>query len=594
MTPGHPVSNLSINQMKKIILLSVFLFVPFISSWTQEINIPLLQVSNPQNTFVAIIGNENYQEYYSDYTPNALHAIYDAERFKQYLIRYLNIPERNISFYSDATTTHIKLYLSKLGRQAEKAGNQGELIFYFSGKYVEGGIFGNISLLPLDVLETDPVFAVTTDEVFRKLESSPAKRITVLFDATLSNVSRSWSLLNDGGKPFIPAKGKQYKKIKAYITDLNKQSFDKETIAIHPEISVAQKESVPDNTPPVIFITTPDLSVSDKTIVENKDILIRGKAEDKSGIYEVAVNGEEAHLKSDGSFQAKVLLGMGENRITVQALDPKRNIGSKTLIIERIPGKLDKTKQVPGNKVEPDETGSSTKTRYYALLIGINDYEDPLINDLDNPVNDTKKLYEILKTGYSFNEEDITMLVNATREDIISSFDKLETKLTENDNLLVFYAGHGYWDEKTGKGYWFPADAKYNNTANWIRNSTISGYISGIRSKHTLLIADACFSGGIFKTRAAFSGASRAINRLHELPSRKAMTSGTLKEVPDKSVFIYYLTKNLQENQEEFLPAEKLFFGFKSAVLNNSENIPQFGVIKNAGDEGGDFIFIKR
>ncbi|NQU80512.1 MAG: caspase family protein [Bacteroidetes bacterium] len=580
--------------MKKIILLTVFLFVPFISSWTQEVNIPLLQVSDPQNTFVAIIGNENYQEYYSDYTPNALHAIYDAERFKQYLINYLNIPERNISFYSDATTTHIKLYLSKLGRQAEKAGNRGELIFYFSGKYVEGGIFGNISLLPLDVLETDPAFAVTADEVFRKLESSPAKRITVLFDATLSTVSRSWSLLNDGGKPYNIDKEKRYAKIKAFITDLNKQSFDKETIAIHPEISVPQKESVPDNTPPVIFITTPDLSVSDKTIVEDKDILIRGKAEDKSGIYEVSVNGEEAHLESDGSFQAKVLLGMGENKITVQALDPKRNIGSKALIIERIPGELDKTKQVPGNKVEPDEDGSSTKTRYYALLIGINDYEDPAITSLDNPLNDSRKLYEILKTSYSFNEEDIILLLNAKREEIITALDKLETKLTENDNLLIFYAGHGYWDEKTGKGYWYPADAKYNNTANWIRNSTISGYISGIKSKHTLLIADACFSGGIFKTRAAFSGASRAINRIYELPSRKAMTSGTLKEVPDESIFLYYLIKNLQENQEEFLSAEKLFFSFKPAVLNNSENIPQFGVIKNAGDEGGDFIFLKR
>jgi len=580
--------------MKKIVLLTVFLFVPFISSLTQEINIPWLQVSDPQNTFVAIIGNESYQEYRSDFTPNALHAIYDAERFKQYLIRYMNIPERNISFYTDATTTHIKLYLSKLGKQTEKAGNRGELIFYFSGKYVEDEPGGDISLLPLDVIETDPAFAVTADEVFRKLESSPAKRITVLFDATLSNVSRSWSLLNDGGKPFIPFDGKQYKKIKAYITDLNKQSFDKVTIVIHPEITATQKESAPDSTPPVIFITTPDLSVSGKTIVEDKDILISGKAEDESGIYEVSVNGEEAHLESDGSFRGKVLLAMGENRITVQALDPKRNICSKTLIIIRIPGKLDKTKQVPGIKVEPDEDDSSTKTRYYALLIGINDYEDLAITDLDNPVNDTKKLYEILKTGYSFSEEDITILVNATREEIISSLDKFETKLTENDNLLIFYAGHGYWDEKTGKGYWFPSDAKYNNTANWIRNSTISGYISGIESKHTLLIADACFSGGIFKTRAAFSGASRTINRIYELPSRKAMTSGTLNEVPDESIFLYYLTKNLQENQEEFLPAEKLFFGFKPAVLNNSQNIPQFGVIKNTGDEGGNFIFVRK
>ena len=72
------------------------------------------------------------------------------------------------------------------------------------------------------------------------------------------------------------------------------------------------------------------------------------------------------------------------------------------------------------------------------------------------------------------------------------------------------------------------------------------------------------------------------------------MTSGTLKVVPDKSVFLQYLTKRLSENDETYLASEQLFFSFKTAVLNNSQNIPQFGEISNAGDEGGDFIFIKR
>ena len=85
-----------------------------------------------------------------------------------------------------------------------------------------------------------------------------------------------------------------------------------------------------------------------------------------------------------------------------------------------------------------------------------------------------------------------------------------------------------------------------------------------------------------------------AIQRLYDLPSRKAMTSGTLKEVPDKSVFVEYLAKRLEENLKKYLPSEQLFFSFKPAVLNNSDNVPQFGIIKNAGDEGGDFIFIRR
>ena len=166
--------------------------------------------------------------------------------------------------------------------------------------------------------------------------------------------------------------------------------------------------------------------------------------------------------------------------------------------------------------------------------------------------------------------------------------------VTENDNLLIFFAGHGYWDEKMKQGYWLPADASYDNSVDWIRNSTIQGYIGSINSKHTLLIADACFSGGIFKTRKAFNDASEGINKLYELSSRKAMTSGTLKEVPDESVFLKYLVKRLNENPEKYISAQDLFTSFRTAVLNNSPNVPQYGTIKDTGDEGGDFIFIKQ
>jgi len=59
------------------------------------------------------------------------------------------------------------------------------------------------------------------------------------------------------------------------------------------------------------------------------------------------------------------------------------------------------------------------------------------------------------------------------------------------------------------------------------------------------------------------------------------MTSGTLKEVPDKSVFLLYLNKRLIENSQEYISAEELFSSFKIAVLNNSPNIPQYGEIKD-------------
>lgn len=76
------------------------------------------------------------------------------------------------------------------------------------------------------------------------------------------------------------------------------------------------------------------------------------------------------------------------------------------------------------------------------------------------------------------------------------------------------------------------------------------------------------------------------------MTSRKGMTSGTLTEVPDESPFLKYLVKRLNENNQKYLPAEILFTSLKTAVINNSKQVPQYGEIQDAGDEGGDFIFI--
>lgn len=236
-----------------------------------------------------------------------------------------------------------------------------------------------------------------------------------------------------------------------------------------------------------------------------------------------------------------------------------------------------------------------TPPKYKAIIIGINTYKDGKIASLDNPEKDANSLSEILTTYYSFEKEDVHLLLSPSREMLIEKFDEVMEKSTEKDHILIFYAGHGHWNSRRKTGYWLPSDAKAKSTANWVRNSTIKEYVASFRAKHVLLISDACFSGSIFKSRgAAFDDADKAIKSLESLPSRKAMTSGTLKEVPDESVFVKYLQKRLVNNQEKYISARGLFDSFRVAVMNNSENVPQFGVINQTGDEGGDFIFMKR
>ena len=237
---------------------------------------------------------------------------------------------------------------------------------------------------------------------------------------------------------------------------------------------------------------------------------------------------------------------------------------------------------------------STTTHRYFALLIAVEEYTDPAIASLSEPLKDANKLKEVLKSKYTFEDQDITILKNPTFEDLNVAFEDLSKKIEPTDFLLIFYAGHGYFDEKTNIGYWLPADAQEKNRAKWFRNSALVENIGAINSKHTLLIADACFSGGIFKTRAPFNNANADIANMIKRPSRKAMTSGSLTTVPDKSVFMKYLLKALDENNNQYLPSEDLFDDVRLSMKNNSDTKPLYGEIQNVGDEGGNFVLIKR
>lgn len=356
-----------------------------------------------------------------------------------------------------------------------------------------------------------------------------------------------------------------------------------------PVISPSGNEDSPnrnirDISPPRIKIISPQLDSNSTTHISTSNIYLIGRITDESGIQSFLINDSIIIPDENGFFQQSYILAEGLNPIKIDASDEYTNSVSKFLYLIN-----DGTNETIVNADEFDVAG-----KYYGLIIGIDNYSDPGLIDLDHPISDATLLYSTLFGNYMFEPENLTLLKDPTRADIIMNLDKLSNQLAENDNLLIFYAGHGYWDEVKETGYWLPADANLFSSVNWIRNSTIQDFVDDISTKHTLLITDACFAGSIFKTRGAFYDASIAVNKLYSLSSRKAMTSGTLKEVPDESVFIEYFMKRLLDNDKKYLSVSELYYSIQEAVLNNSPNIPQYGVIQDTGDEGGDFIFIKR
>lgn len=242
-----------------------------------------------------------------------------------------------------------------------------------------------------------------------------------------------------------------------------------------------------------------------------------------------------------------------------------------------------------------ENLGITKLPKYHALIVGVSVYQNngPTLPNLEMPAKDAEKLYNVLTERYSFDPQYVTLLKNPTEEEIINQFHRLAEEVGEKDNVLIFYAGHGFYDKARDFGYWLPSDAKIDSRSAWIPNSTIKDYIGAIKSKHTLLITDACFGGSIFKTRSVTSLIKR-FSEIYRDNSRKALTSGNLSEVPDNSIFLKYLIKMLEENNDVFLPSTTLFSRIYEPITNNTVTQPLHGVIQGAGDEGGDFVFIKK
>jgi hypothetical protein len=339
--------------------------------------------------------------------------------------------------------------------------------------------------------------------------------------------------------------------------------------------------NAPDVEKPEIILLSPMFEDDYYYKSDESEVEIVGKASDNNKVILVTANSRICDLDEQGVFRTSVELLPGQNRFKIRAIDGSNNIKDHFILLNYTPPVLSLRERIEKNAV------------YYGLLIGINRYKDPGFNDLKEPINDCRNLYKILHENYFFKEENLILLENATRSEMIRTLGQLAEKITPEDNLLIFFAGHGTMDEKSENGYWLPSNADRNDKSDWVRNSTILDILQEINSRHTLVIADACFSGAILTNRSPNRAEEFAYKQYYDLPSRKAMTSGTNTVVPDRSPFAKYLLEHLEKNTQTFLTSQELFNSFNLAVINNSKALPQFGNIEDVGDQGGDFIFFR-
>ena len=230
--------------------------------------------------------------------------------------------------------------------------------------------------------------------------------------------------------------------------------------------------------------------------------------------------------------------------------------------------------------------------RYTALIIGNNNYEH--LPSLKTAQNDTKEVAKILKEKYGFT---IKILLDAKRSDILLELNNLRRDLTNQDNLLIYYAGHGWLDKEADEGYWLPIDAEKENMLAWVSNSSITASIRALKAKHVLVIADSCFSGKLARGIHIVNKTPGYLYRLSQKKARCVISSGGLEPVIDSggkgdhSVFASAFLDALIENNG-IMDSAQLFNSLRRPVMLNSDQTPEYSDIRKAGHEGGEFLFV--
>jgi hypothetical protein len=217
---------------------------------------------------------------------------------------------------------------------------------------------------------------------------------------------------------------------------------------------------------------------------------------------------------------------------------------------------------------------------------------------LDTSQNDAIKTDEMLSRKYGFKTK---VLLNAKRYDILIALSELQKKLTENDSLLIYYAGHSQLDDK-GNGYWIPVDGEKDGKANWIQNLRITDILNVTSAKHVLVVADS-YSGALTLSSVARLPAGisdedrdKQLKDMVEKRSRTVLTSGSLHPVKSgggsQSLFAIAFLEVLRANNE-VLTGLRLYQEVSARVTHAAVGqAPQYAPIQFAGHEAGDFVFV--
>ncbi|MDD2722292.1 MAG: caspase family protein [Gallionella sp.] len=315
---------------------------------------------------------------------------------------------------------------------------------------------------------------------------------------------------------------------------------------------------------------------------------ISGSITRRDGLFQFSVNGIPTSVRGDGTYRVKLPVTMGKNDVNLMAIyENPFKVVSNTVSVE----------------FKPEGVGRAGNS--YALIIANQDYTDTSWPKLETPLWDAKELAQLLSEKYGFKTsmqmpdgKAVSLLLNnASKTAILETLHKLRAGVGVNDQLLIFYAGHGAVEGKFG--FWVPVDANAGDYT-WVSSNDITMQLGQMQAKHILIVSDSCYSGTLLRDKnQAESLRGKTIEQLDSRLSRELLSSGGNEPVADKggkghSVFARAFLEALRGRKSTQFTVSDVYAEIREMTSGNAQQIPQYSIIRDSGHDGGAFVFTAR
>jgi TPR repeat protein len=375
-------------------------------------------------------------------------------------------------------------------------------------------------------------------------------------------------------------------------------------------IDPTQKGPAPPGTKPQLKIIAPEKLAMTRAGVLAAPLLsqvanyaIVGRVYPSEGLKSLRVNDQEIKdkLDADGMFEVTVSMAQSDTPVEVQAITSDGLSTIENFVLS-----------FAGNNAAPGAAGKRSVSpnfarrmrsdlgSFHALVIGNNDYNS--FPDLKTAVNDATEIGKVLSERYGYK---VTTLTNATRAQVIAKLSELTTSLKKTDNLMIYFAGHG-WIDAAGDGHWVPTEGVKDKPETLISNKIVTDFIGATQAKHVMVVADSCYSGTLSGTAIRpipLEAKEDDLLFISRVKARTVITSGGMEPVLDDgggnhSIFAAAFLKALNSN-DSLTEGSRLFesvrnqVSLRSAVARVSQS-PQYSALKFAGHEGSEFFFLPR